>query len=206
LEDITALLGSRENEKDLIDKLISLLDRQTDHKISPNVLLGILGLFNVLTIMSVVRETPGSSVRQVTGPEENNGNSQAQAQTLNDTLGSLMNSQGGGQPDLMGLLGNLAAKKKINPGLLLSLFSMLNQGSAEANQNLPPEANPGPAPASQSAAAAGTCAAPVQSKENSKTGDCESVESDPKTEKKTPDNEQNSGPGFERKRGIGLRP
>jgi len=58
LEDITALLGSRENEKDLIDKLISLLDRQTDHKISPNVLLGILGLFNVLTIMSVVRETP----------------------------------------------------------------------------------------------------------------------------------------------------
>ncbi|MBU7006656.1 hypothetical protein [Phosphitispora fastidiosa] len=171
MEDITALLGSRENEKDLVDKLISLLDRQTDHKISPNVLLGILGLFNVLTIMSVVRETPGSGVRQVTDPVESNGDAQAQAQTLNDTLGSLMNSQGGGQPDLMGLLGNLASKKKINPGLLLSLFSMLNQGSAGANQNMPAEPNPGPAPASQSAAAAGVSAAPAQSTENSKTGD-----------------------------------
>ena len=205
MEDITALLGSRENEKDLVDKLISLLDRQTDHKISPNVLLGILGLFNVLTIMSVVRETPGSGVRQVTGPVENNGNSQAQ--TLNDTLGNLMNSQGGGQPDLMGLLGNLASKKKINPGLLLSLFSMLNQGSDGANQNMPPEPNPGPAPASPSTAAAGvSAAAPAQSTEDSKTGDYKSVESDPKAEKKTPDNEQKSGPGFERKRGLGQRP
>ncbi|WP_418790449.1 hypothetical protein [Phosphitispora sp. TUW77] len=187
MEEITSLLGSNDTGKDVIDKLISLLDRQTDHKISPNVLVGILGLFNVLTIMSVVRETPGSSIRQVTGTAGNADNAQAQA--LNDTLGSLMNSQGGGQTDLVSMLSNMAAKKKINPGLLLSLFNMLNQGGSGLNQNTAPQSNSKSAEESQSSA----------------TVTSSSPESGQKAEKKTPDDEQNRRHSLEGKRGVGQR-
>ncbi len=221
MEELTALLESKEGGNDLIDKLIGLLDRQTDHKISPNVLLGILGLFNVLTIMSVVREAPHSGIRQVTGPGGSNGN--PQAQDLNDTLSSLMNSQGGGQPDLMSLLGNLATKKKINPGLLLSLFSMLNQGGAGSSQNTQQgnqsaqaqAANPVPAQArysgqsqegqQSSAPAAEASDSPGQQKETLKNGNYQSTESNPGAEKKSPDDKHNSRHGFEGKRGIGQR-
>lgn len=140
MDDLTALLGGQEKGKDLVDKLINLLDRQTDHKLTPNVLLGFLGLFNVLSIMSVVHGSVESGLKEITGSSE--GDKSTGTQALTETLSSLMQGsgqglgpggQGSGQPDLLGLLGGLASKKKINPNLLLSLFSMLNNQGAQAN-------------------------------------------------------------------------
>ena len=209
MEELSALLESKDSGKDLIDKLIGLLDRQTDHKISPNVLLGILGLFNVLTIMGYVRENPDTGIKQVTGDTDNGGGTQGQA--LADTLSGLMKSQGGGQPDLMSLIGNLASKKKINPGLLLSLFNMLNQGGPAGNPNMtqPPSAQPEQKANQQSAQSGTQNNAPsptAQQKEaSSRPNDEISKESQQTDEKKTPDAEQRPEQGLERKRGIGRR-
>lgn len=138
MDDLNALLGTQEKGKDLIDKLIVLLDRQTDHKLTPNILLGFLGLFNVLSIMSIVHGSGESGFKEITGSSEAD-KSVTGTQALTETLSSLMQGtgqgtgQGAGQPDLLGLLGGLASKKKINPNLLLSLFSMLNNQGAQAN-------------------------------------------------------------------------
>ena len=134
MDDLSALLGSQDKGKDLVDKLIKLLDRQTDHKLTPNILLGFLGMFNILSIMSIVHGNTESGIREITGSSEG-GKEGSENQGLTEVLTSLMQGQGTGQPDLMGLLGGLASKKKINPNLLLSLFSMLNnQAGSPANQ------------------------------------------------------------------------
>lgn len=133
MDDLSALLGSQDKGTDLIDKLVKLLDRQTDHKLTPNILLGFLGMFNILSIMSVVHGDAESGIKEITGSSEG-GKDSTGNQGLTEVLSSLMQGQGSGQPDLMGLLGGLASKKKINPNLLLSLFSMLNnQAGAQAN-------------------------------------------------------------------------
>jgi hypothetical protein len=134
LDDLSALLGSQDKDKDLVDKLIKLLDRQTDHKVTPNTLLGFLGMFNILSIMSIVRGNAEPGIREITGSSEG-GKDGPENQGLTEVLSGLMQGQGSGQPDLLGLLSGLASKKKINPNLLLSLFSMLNnQGGTPAKQ------------------------------------------------------------------------
>lgn len=140
MDDLSALLGSQDKGTELVDKMIKLLDRQTDHKLTPNILLGFLGMFNILSIMSVVHGNAESGIREITGSSDG-GKDSTGNQGLTEMLSSLMQGQGSGQPDLMGLLSGLASKKKINPNLLLSLFSMLNnQAGAPANQTVSPAA------------------------------------------------------------------
>lgn len=138
MDDLNALFGSQEKDNDLFEKLVKLLDRQTDHKMSPNVLFGFMGMFNLMSIMSLVKGNMDAGFKQVTG-QEDTGEAKATEQSVMNSLTSLLNSASGsgsgsgigsGQPDLLGLLGNVASKKKINPGLLLSLMSMLNQNKS----------------------------------------------------------------------------
>lgn len=135
MDDLTELLNSQDKGKDLVDKLIKLLDRQTDHKLTPNILLGFLGMFNILSIMSIVHGNKESGIKEITGSSEGSKDGSG-GQGLTEALSSLMQGQGsGGQQDLMGLLSGLASKKKINPSVLLSLFSMLNnQAGTPGNQ------------------------------------------------------------------------
>lgn len=134
MDDLSALFSSQDKGKDLIDKLMKLLDRQTDHKLTPNLLLGFLGMFNILSVMSIVHGNAESGIKEVTGSSEG-GKDGSGSQGLTEVLSSLMQGQGSGQPDLLGLLSGLASKKKINPNLLLSLFSMMNnQAGTPANQ------------------------------------------------------------------------
>jgi len=141
MDDLSSLLAGSGNNKDLVDKLVNLLDRQTDHKLSPHVLLGFVGLFNVLTIMNVVHSGLDEGIKEVRSAD-NETNTQA-AQTPVDLIASLLKNQGSGSgsgtPDLMGLLGGLASKKKISPNLLLSLFSMLNNQVGSTTKNQPAE-------------------------------------------------------------------
>lgn len=134
MDDLAALLGSQDKSKDLVDKLMKLLDRQTDHKLTPNVLLGFMGMFNMLSIMSLVHGDADTGIKEISGTSEGS-KAGAESQGLTEMLSSMMAGQGSGQPDLMGLLSGLASKKKINPNLLLSLFSMLNnQAGTQAKQ------------------------------------------------------------------------
>jgi hypothetical protein len=151
LDDLNELFGTKSTGNDLVERLITVLDRQTDHKLTPHFLLGFLGMFNMLSIMSLVHGGQKSDLKEVTGAGESGSNS-ISTQTLTDTLSSLMNTQGQGtgQPDLLGLLGNAAAKKKINPSLLLTLFSLLNNqvGQSGVNQQghtpTTPQSEPAP--------------------------------------------------------------
>lgn len=180
MDDLSSIFGPQDKGKDLVDKLVVLLDRQTDHKLTPHVLLGFLGLFNVLSIMSVVQGNLDGGIKEVAAPAEA-GDTGANGQSLMDTLSGLMNNQGNGQPDLMGLLSNLASKKKINPTLLLSLLSMMNpQGGSPAapQQNSP--------------------AAEVAGSEQSRPNE-------DSAEKKTPDDKQGVELRYDRRRGAGER-
>lgn len=133
MDDLSSLFNSLESNNDLVDKMVKLLDRQTDHKLSPNVLLGFMGMFNLMSIMSVVKSNAETGVRDVAGVVDNGQQPQPREQSLTDGLASLLKG-GSGQPDLMGLLGNVASKKKMNPSLLLSLLSMLNnQGASQSS-------------------------------------------------------------------------
>lgn len=133
MDDLSSFFKSMENHNDLVDKMVKLLDRQTDHKLNPNVLLGFMGMFNLMSIMSVVKSNVETGVRDVGVVD--NGQSKPQEQSLTDGLASLLKGGGSGQPDLMGLLGSVASKKKMNPSVLLSLMSMLNNQGA--NQSSP---------------------------------------------------------------------
>ena len=128
MDELKALMGSLDKDRDLIDKLLSFLDRQTDHKLNPQFLLGFLGLFNLLSIMSVVNGSVKMGMKEVSGQSESGD----AAQSVTDSLAGLLKSQGGAPNDLMGILGNLAGNKKINPGLLMSLMSMLNNQSGQS--------------------------------------------------------------------------
>lgn len=138
MDDLSSLLGAHDKSQDLIDKLVNLLDRQTDHKLNPNVMLGFLGLFNLLSIMTVVQGNPGGGFKEISG-QADKSDAGISGQNITDTLSSLLNPTSGGQPDLMGLLGSLASKKNINPNLLLSLFSMLNNQGANLPENSQPK-------------------------------------------------------------------
>lgn len=148
MEDLAALFGSQGKNNDLFDRLVKLLDRQTDHKMSPNVLFGFMGMFNLMSIMSLVNGNMDSGFKEIAGQTDNTEPKSAEQSMLN-SLTSLLNSgsgsssgsgsgSGSGQTDLMGLLGNVASKKKLNPGLLLSLLSMLNNQNQSSQQNTPP--------------------------------------------------------------------
>ena len=180
MDDLSSIFGSQEKGKDLVDKLVHLLDRQTDHKLTPHLLLGFLGMFNVLSIMTVVHSNGEIGVKEVSSQAETTDT--GSNQSLMDTLGGLLKNQGtGGQPDLMGLLSSLASKKKINPNLLLSLFSMLNNQTGQAVQQ--PDNEPVPEAASLSKA----------------------VEKEGGAEKKTPDDKNGVELKYDRKRGAGER-
>lgn len=125
MDELKALMGSLDRDRDLIDKLLNFLERQTDHKLSPHLLLGFLGLFNLLSIMNILHRGNGMGIKEVPVSTE----SANAGQSTVDALSGLLKTQGAGQNDLMSLLGNLAGNKKINPGLLLSLMSMLNNQS-----------------------------------------------------------------------------
>ncbi|HWI54963.1 MAG TPA: hypothetical protein VNT57_04685 [Desulfobacteria bacterium] len=140
MEDLAELFGSHEKNNDLFDNLVKLLDRQTDHKISPNVLFGFMGMFNLMSILNVVKGNMDMGIKGITGQDADAGESTGAEQSAINTITNLLNSasgsgSGAGQPDLMGLLGNVASKKKINPGLLLSLMSMLNSQNQNSQQN-----------------------------------------------------------------------
>lgn len=137
MEELAALLGSQNQKHDLLDKLVNLLDRQTDNKLSPNVMLGFMGMFNLLSIMSVLRGNLDSGMREVPYLAESQDTG-SKTPSIQDTLSGVLKNQSGGQggqTDLMNLLNNIAAKKKINPNLLLSLMSMLNSQAAQANSS-----------------------------------------------------------------------
>ena len=178
MDDLTALLGSMDQNRDLIDKFMGLIDRQTDHKLGPHILLGFLGLFNVLTIMSLVHNHSGTDIKEVSGTGA--GDANPTGQSVIDKLSGMLNTQSAGQPDLMGLLSGLASKKKINPNLLLSLFSMLGNQTGPAVS----------APVSQ------TSETPVTVNQEI------TVE---KGEKKTPDSKQGTDLRYDRKRESGER-
>lgn len=127
MDELKALMGSLDKDRDLIDKLLSFLDRQTDHKLGPHLLLGFLGLFNLLSIMSVVNGNVKTGMKEISGQAEGGD----AAQNVADSLSGLLKSQGSAPNDLMGILGNLTGNKKINPGLLMSLMSMLNNQSGQ---------------------------------------------------------------------------
>jgi hypothetical protein len=133
LEELKNLLEPQAKDTDLVDRLLSLLDRQTDHRLSPHMLMGFLGLFNMLSIMSLIRGNQDTGIKQIGSSGAGEGEEQGLSAVEN--LANMLSAPGGGQPDLMGILGNVASKKKINPGLLLSLMSMLNsQGSTSSSQ------------------------------------------------------------------------
>lgn len=137
MEDLSALFGSQDRNNDLFDNLVKLLDRQTDHKISPNVLFGFMGMFNLMSILNLVKGNMETGVRQLTEQASDAGESKVTEQSAVNSLTNLLNSASGsssGQPDLIGLLGNVASKKKINPGLLLSLMTMLNSQNQNSQQ------------------------------------------------------------------------
>lgn len=135
MDDLSSLFNSisSSGNNDLVDKMVKLLDRQTDHKLNPNILLGFMGMFNLMSIMSVVKSNTETGVREAIVPADN-GQAKPQEQSLADGLSSLLKG-GSGQPDLMGLLGNVASKKKMNPSLMLSLLSMLNNQSANQSSS-----------------------------------------------------------------------
>lgn len=174
MDDLMSLLESKDKNVDLLDKLTNLLDRQTDHKMSPNILLGFVGLFNLLSILNLVHGTQGTEIKNVSSSSEGE-NPTTNAQSMVDTISGMMKGENAGQPDLMGLLGSLASKKKINPNLLLSLFSMLNNMS-------------GPSPSTSCVEESGTSlpkSAPLDEKQEKKTvDDGASVKDKPGTELK----------------------
>lgn len=137
MEELAALLGSNnKSQQDLVERLVTLLDRQTDHRLSPNVMIGFMGMFNLLSIMSVLRGNLDHGIREISSLSESSEPA-PKTNDLQDLLSGLMKGQagGGGQPDLLGLLGNLASKKKINPNLLLTLMGMLNSQMSQANSS-----------------------------------------------------------------------
>ncbi len=141
MEDLKALFGSQEKNNDTFDNLVKLLDRQTDHKMSPNILFGFMGMFNLMSILSLVRGNLDTGFKEIPSQAEAS-ESQVTEQSVVNSLTSLLKSasdSGSGsatsQPDLMGILGNVASKKKINPGLLLSLMSMLNSQNQNSQQS-----------------------------------------------------------------------
>jgi len=179
LNELTTLFETKDREKDLIDRFLNLLERQTDHKLSPNMLLGYLGMFNVLSIMSVVHGSADSNIKEVSGQSESEEN--LSGQSVNDMLSNIMKPQSAGQPDLMGLLNSIAAKKKINPNLLLTLFNMLN---SQVRPAAPPK-NDQPSP---------------EEVVNGNT-----AVSEEKSEKKTSDDKQEAELRYDRTRGAGQR-
>lgn len=180
MDDLTSLLGgSLGKGNDLIDRLTVLLDRQTDHKLNPNMLFGFLGMYNLLSIVSMVRESSDQGIKEVTGSVDTSNTKPAE-QSLMDGLSSLLNNQSGGQPDLMGLLGSMASKKKINPNLLLSLFSMLNNQTAQNSSPVNKHSE--------------------QPGEATSGGDAPLEEQQP--EKKTPEDKQGVELKYDRKKGI----
>ncbi len=183
MNELTTLFAPKDREKDLLDRVLSLLDRQTDHKLSPNMLLGYLGMFNVLSIMSVVHGNLDSGIKEVSA--QSDGDENRSGQSAADALSGMMNPQGAGQLDLMGLLSSIAAQKKINPSLLLSLFNMLNSqmrpAAAPKESQTSPEDGAG---------------------ENKAYQDTTAYE---KEEKKTAENKPEPELKYERTRGAGQR-
>jgi len=218
LKDLTTLLETRDKNNDLVEKFISLLDRQMDHRLSPNTLFGILGMFNLLSITSIVRDNLGSEIREVSGANDS-GNSAAQpSQSITDTLSSLMKTQGQGQPDLMSLLSGLASQKKINPGLLLSLMSMLNsqagqglgntssQGASGSQETGRAGFQPGTQDSPRNAPAASSQAESQPRNESGIVSSEEYIPSEKENpEKKTPIEGGNTESGFTRRKGAGER-
>ncbi len=179
MDELTALIESTGKNRDLIDKMVTLLDRQTDHQLSPHVLLGFLGLFNLLSIMSVIHGDLRADLKEVSGSAECESTNAA-GQTAADQLSGLLKSQGNGQLDLTKLLSSIAAKKKISPNLLLSLFSLLGDKT-------------GPAAPPQRGSAIDT---PVE-----KGAEVQ----EEKTDKKGVDQKQSSELKYDRKRELGER-
>ncbi len=172
MDDLMALIESSDKNRDLVNRFMNLLDRQTDHKLNPCLLLGFLSLFNVLTVMNVVHGNLETNIKEISGSSESKN---LTGQSVTDTLASLIKTQETGQPDLMGLLGSVAAKKKINPSLLLTLFSML---ASQTGSGASPPANQ----ATETPVNVGTEA------------------QEDKTEKKTSNHKQNAEIRFDRKK------
>jgi len=140
MDELSALFKDRDNGQDLLDRLSVLLDRQTDHKLAPTMLLGYLGMFNLLSIMNFLQGSPEKNFKEIKEmPESVSKDESGVSKQVTDALTGLLSAQGtggaqgAGQPDLLGMLGSLASKKKINPTLLLSLFSMLNQAGGNTS-------------------------------------------------------------------------
>ncbi|GAB4258377.1 MAG: hypothetical protein Kow00111_04200 [Thermincola ferriacetica] len=119
-----------------LDKLLALLDRQTDNRLHPNLLVGYLGLVNLMSIMSFIHaaeQNTGLALpalndaesTSVTGDEKN----------LKNAITSLMNSAGAGSggPDLSSLFNMMGGNKKPNPQMLLTLMNLMNSMKAKAD-------------------------------------------------------------------------
>ncbi len=112
-----------------IERLLSVLDRQTDNKVPPNMLLGYLGMMNLMSIMSLVQGEASANFNlpALTGDTMAAGGNENQ---LKDTISNLL---GGGAkstaPDLSGLLNMVTGaggNKKLNPQMLLTLMNLAN--------------------------------------------------------------------------------
>lgn len=136
MDDLASLFGTKDSGKDLVDKFTVLLEKQTDHKVSPGVLFGLMGLYNLMSIISIAKQDMSQglkSVHQEAAPPE----SDQASGSIMDALSTLTSQGSSGTPDLMGMLSGLASKKKINPAMLLSLLSLMNKqtGNSSGSQS-----------------------------------------------------------------------
>lgn len=113
------------------EKLLAVLDRQSDDKLNPNLLLGYLGMVNLMSIMSMVHSTMDSGIGQLpasSGIPVELPKSLADENNLKNTINNLMGKAGNnsGNPDISNLLGMVGGNKKLNPQLLLTLMNLMN--------------------------------------------------------------------------------
>ncbi|WP_408955375.1 hypothetical protein [Natroniella sp. ANB-PHB2] len=141
-------------EAQVVDKLLSVFNIQSQQQLEPNTVVTILGLLNLLNIVSVMQGQKGLS-NQLTSLVDNSNNylesnNQAsnlqQIQQLVDNVQNNNNSNTGNIGDLLsnllqqdnkqtagplnnilGMLGNSNSDGKLDPALLLKLMNLISQ-------------------------------------------------------------------------------
>jgi hypothetical protein len=129
-------------EYSLLDRFISILERQTDAKLTPNQLMGLLSLFNLLGTLDIVHGSGKAGIKDISNLANLTSlvsqTSKPPAEpALKDMLMGILGTQNQSGPDLGGLLNMVGGNKKLNPQLLLTLMNLLSYqaGSGKSDKH-----------------------------------------------------------------------
>lgn len=127
----------------MLDKFITMLDRQTDTKLTPVQLMGMLSLYSLLGILDLMRGTADTGIKDISALASLSSLAGKAAKSpegpaIKDALMGLLGGQNQSGSDLGALLNMVGGNKKINPQMLLTLMSLLNSqsGAAKGEQSV----------------------------------------------------------------------